>query len=159
MDKPLVLDTDAEGSGGLGAVLCDGASAEWISCSTPSSFAEALMPRKTQIYPLEVLAAAVALRVWRRRLAHRHLVLFVDNTSALSSLRRGSSRQVDVHSLITQVWDDLYDSGFYGIRVLWVPSKLNLADSPSRSLTPATGSRIAARIRWETLIAAVSVRL
>ena len=66
---------------------------------------------------------------------------------------------MDVHSLITQVWDDFYEADFYGIRFLWVPSKLNLSDLPSRGLTPAVGSRVAARIRWEALIEAVSIRL
>ena len=156
---PFILYTDAEGNGGLGAVLADSSGASWFSCSAPSASISAMLPRKTQIFPLEVLAVGAALRIWRARLRGRSLLVFVDNTAALSSLQKGRSRQSDVHGLVTQIWDDLCDSVIVSsIKFLWVPSKLNLADLPSRGSAPVLGTRTASRLRWEDLVASLSKR-
>lgn len=138
---PVILYTDAEGNGGLGAVLADSAGSAWMSCSAPFSTTFGMVPLKTQIYLLEVLAVGVALRVWRRRLRERSVVVFVDNTAALASLQKGRSRQPEVHGLGIRIWDDLCDTiSVSNIKFLWVPSKLNLADLPS--LSSAAYSRI-----------------
>jgi hypothetical protein len=69
---PLVLYTDAEGSGGLGGVLADGENLEFFSCQTPQLFVAALLPRHTQIFPLEVFSCgAMAKEELRRRKPER----------------------------------------------------------------------------------------
>ena len=157
IDDPVVIYTDAEGNGGLGGVISDSATAAWFSSPTPQELLAALIPRKTQIFPLEVLAVAVALKLWRHRLQGRHIIVFVDNTGALAALRKGSSRAPDVHGLITLIWDIIVDS-FSSIKFFWVPSKLNLSDLPSRGLTPILGSRDQVRIRWELFCSALHRR-
>ena len=153
----VILYTDAEGNGGLGAVLADSSGSSWFSCSAPSSATFCMAPRKTQTFPLEVLAVCAALRIWRGRLRGRSVLVFADHTAAMASLRKGRSRQPDVHGLVTRIWDDICDSVMVSsIKFLWVPSKLNLADLPSRGSAPILGSRTAARLRWEDLVAALS---
>ena len=154
---PVILYTDAEGSGGLGGVIDVDNTASWFSASTPDSVTSAMLPRKTQIFPLEVLAVAAALRLWKDKVSGRHLVVFVDNTSALAALRKGSSKVSDVHGLIALTWQQLLSS-VSSVKFFWVPSKLNLSDLPSRGLTPIVGSKECSRIRWETFEHALASR-
>ena len=105
-----MLYTAAEGNGGLGAVLVSPSSSLWFGCPTPSSIISSLLPRKIQIYALEVLAAAAALRLWAHLLHDRHVLAFIDNTAALATLQKGSSRAHDVHGLVSNVWDRLSGS-------------------------------------------------
>ena len=84
----LFLFTDAsfnseDKSGGLGGVLFDssGSVEAWCGCGVPSEVCGMLMSERQQqaIGELETLAVLVALKLWAKALASKHLVVFVDN--------------------------------------------------------------------------------
>ena len=64
-------------------------------------------------------------------LAGKRVVVFIDNTAALNTTIKGWSRRQDANAFVHQVW---LVSARAGIDAQWeyVPSKLNIAGSPSR---------------------------
>jgi hypothetical protein len=57
--------------------------------------------------------------------------LFIDSSTALGTLLRGSSNQKDWNQLVTQFWFSVATSGI--LLGTWrVPSAQNLADAPTR---------------------------
>ena len=149
---PLILYTDAEGSGGLGAVMVNQDSSWWFSARTPDFIVSALAPRKTQINGLELLGVWMALSVWKSALVGRTLLLFVDNTSALAIVIKGSSKSEDLNVLGMAI-RDLCSSLSISLHAFWVPSALNGSDPPSRGSPPfiSTSTPSVARVRWESL--------
>ena len=91
-----------------------------------------LIPRATQIIPYELLAACVALLQWQSlevgKVGIRH---FVDSKPVRGIVVKGCSKQVDLNNIAGMLW---YTAG-KSLQDYWceyVPSKLNLADDPSR---------------------------
>ena len=129
-----VLYTDAEGWGGVGAVLVHVASGacQHIVSSVPRRVQRALLPRRTQINVFELLAVLMALESYGPVLSGCRVVCFVDNKAALGMLVKGWSRADDANAIAAQCW---WTMAALGIEIFWeyVPSKLNLADGPSRS--------------------------
>ncbi len=150
--------TDAEGSGGLGAVLSGDGTSEWCMGTADSRFLEVLSPRKTQIFALETVMVLLATVLWQKKLSGCRVLFFIDNTSTLGCLRKGSSKKVDVHAMVTFFWDF---AALHHIEVhfRWVPSKLNLSDRPSRGKAPIVGSMVPFRCRWNTIILAIEFAL
>ena len=74
------------------------------------------------------------------RVPQLQINLFVDSNVALCTLMRGSSRQVDLNALVSGIWFEVAFCGtlLHGFRV---PSKLNVADIPTRPLDRATDMR------------------
>ena len=128
-----VLYTDAEGRGGTGGVLIIDNEVLWFrSDARPlTESVYKLSPRKTQIVPYEAIAVKQALSKFSHLLLSRKLIMFVDNQSVLGCLRKGRSRKLDVHHIITDILSIL---GTCQIEAVphWVPSALNIADIPSR---------------------------
>ena len=62
--------------------------------------------------------------------------MFIDSIAALGSLLRGSSRQEDWNTLVTELWFRTATEGIL-LGAWWVPSKLNVADAPTRSASKA----------------------
>jgi hypothetical protein len=156
LNFPVILVyTDAEGSGGLGAVFAGIEPFEWFEAQTPLAFTVSLLPRKTQIFALETVTVLLAAKVWMRRLSGSRVIFFVDNTSALGCLRKGSSSSVDVHAVVTLFWD-LAAENHVEAHFRWVPSKLNLSDRPSRGKAPIVGSKVPFRCRWDSIISSVT---
>ena len=131
----ILLYTDASGSGGCGAVLLDGTSSEWFG-SNCSAIHPLLLDRKTQINALELFTVLASLRLWRERCSGRRLALLIDNTTALWAVRNGRSTASDLSALSHAIWFALHKLRAH-ISVFWVPSKLNLADAPSRGRPPS----------------------
>jgi hypothetical protein len=125
---------------------------EWFRSKVPRSVVSLLEPRLTDISALELLAMIVAVRLWHIRLAGRRLVLFVDNTVALACGRKGASRAADLNRLAHHFRLLLKGIGC-SVWLYWVPSKLNLADSPSRGEPPLIGIEVCNVPPW-TLVAA-----
>ncbi|CAE8601583.1 unnamed protein product, partial [Polarella glacialis] len=121
--------------GGLGGLVVSSKIEEWFECSAPKSFINALDIRKTQIFAFETLAVLISLMIWGLRFQGRRIIFFIDNSSALGVLRKGSSKSQDVHSLITEFWD-IAARRHISVFLRWVPSKLNLSDRPSRGVAP-----------------------
>ena len=152
-----VLYTDASGAprNGLGSFLFIDGRYLWSSCSAPSDLLNALEARKTQINPLELCGVLAALWTFENLLMNRHVLVLVDNTTALGSLRSGRSRAEDMNELVFLSHSvaskcDILPSFF------WVPSKLNWADAPSRGLPPRFGTRVDPVCRWDSVIRAIS---
>lgn len=128
-----VLYTDAEGRGGTGGVLILQDEVLWFRSDAKSATESVykLSPRKTQIVPYEAIAVKQALSRFSHLLLGRRLLIFVDNQSVLGCLRKGRSRKLDVHNIITDILSIL---GTCQIEAVphWVPSSLNIADIPSR---------------------------
>ena len=98
----------------------------------PRRVQRALLLRRTQINFLELLAVLVALESCGAVLRGGRVVCFVDNTSALRMIVKGWQRADDANAIAAQCWSFMAD---LGVQVFWeyVPSKINLADGPSRS--------------------------
>ena len=91
---------------------------------------------KTLIMQAEMLAALSALMSDPSAFAGRKVIIFVDNTGALSSLLHGYSSKPDAARLCNLF--HLYAAAIgCSIYFEWVPSKANLADLPSRATIDA----------------------
>ena len=137
---PVFIYTDAEGTGGIGAVLwAADISPFYIQDTIPENIRSRLLPRKTQINAFEVIAVWATIRRIGL-LRNRDVILFIDNTVALQCIRKGDSRVADISSFVQDIWD-ISDSEGIGLFPFWVPSKLNVADPPSRGVAPVIGTR------------------
>ena len=123
----------------------------WFGGFIPESIGKALHPRKTQIFPFEVIAIWAAIMAFKPHLTNRHVLFFVDNQSALASSAKGTTTASDVQEIISSMWDFIQHSGIHAA-FRYVPSKLNLADPPSRGKAPIVGTQVPLRLRWELLL-------
>ena len=128
------LYTDAEGGGGIGAVLFRHNSPTLtFRASLGKQFMRFFRHRKTNIIPLELGALVVAVACFRRSFIGTETVFFVDNQTVLYCCRRGRCRADDVNQLIVILADILSSLGIMPSFV-YVPSKSNIADYPSRGV-------------------------
>jgi len=137
---PIIAYSDAEGSGGLGLVLCLD-SVLWALGSAPSPADLGLLPRKTQIHAYEMLGALAALQTLGPRLRQRRLLLFIDNQSALGVLRKGSCSSAADLTALAAFFHSECRRLHCDVHLFWVPSRLNPADPPSRGSSPGFGSQ------------------
>ena len=152
---PVVLYTDAEGSSGCGAVLSIDGAQLWFQAHIPPEVTSALAFRRTQILAYETLTVWAALSAFRRLLSGRVLLLFIDNKSSLSGIRKGSSSKADIHAIISLIWSVISIHGM-SAHLRWVPSKLNLSDLPSRGKAPICGSRVPLTLSWLPVLNSLS---
>ena len=89
--EPNLIYTDASGKGGLGAVCCSSQATQWVAGQAPKGFCRLLKRRRTQICILETVMVICATRIFASQLSHKSVVFFIDNSSALGALRKGSS--------------------------------------------------------------------
>lgn len=137
-DQPLILYTDASSSSarsGLGFVFIDYRSISLISDALiPASILELfLRSGNTSIINLcELLAIISAFLTLGNRLRNARIIVFIDNTSALSWCIHGVSRHPEAARLTHAL--HLYIASL-GCEVFWeyVPSAANPADLPSRA--------------------------
>jgi len=130
-DKVVTLYTDAEGKGGIGGVLfVDNEKPLQFAFKVPTSFNMLFSHRVTYIIQLELLAVTVALKLFSQSLRGAAVRFFIDNRSVLGSLRKGRSKVEDLNSLVLLTIDKTahIDLCLFS----WIPSKLNVADVPSR---------------------------
>ena len=155
--QPLLLYTDAEGSGSIAGVLISDSSSLWFSAMVPASVTSVLVPRKTQIYMFEILAMLAALIIFKSAVSGHAVVGWIDNQGALGAISKGSSRSPDAHAAVSYLWASLLVD-VVAVKFFWVPSKLNISDAPSRGQAPLMGTQVPARLRWEPLISAIQSR-
>jgi hypothetical protein len=143
-DPPhLVLYTDAEGEGGIGAVLLDpaGAPPRAFASTAPEALCDHLRcSAQTIIEPLETYAALVALASLPG-LDDALVTLYVDNTGTEAALCAGAADNAATNLFAGAVWDICARRGI-GLWVERVASDSNCADLPSRGdsdLGPACG--------------------
>jgi hypothetical protein len=144
---PVIVLSDAEGTGGIGAVLrmpVVGSPLLVWRARMPSRFVASLAPRATQINPFELLAVLFSVSTWCGQLQGREVLFCIDNTVALSVLHKGRSPKKDLNKWVREA-NRLFAAYSINARFVWVPSKLNLGDLPSR------GSEVPGAIEGEVV--------
>ena len=141
VNVPLVIVyTDAEGRGGVGGCMyrdtCDRQLKLYFSDCMDQRFTQLLSERVTQIIPLEAMAVAVAVEVFKVQLAGARCIFLIDNLSVLGSLRKGRCKAPDINRIICAIADRILQLSIVPF-FLWVPSRYNLADAPSRGVSPS----------------------
>ena len=124
--------SDATGGGNLAWVICLPNVRMWATSVVSPAVWRWVQYRKTQVATWELMAAICALHwLHSQQFGDLEVTLFVDNQTALGTLIRGSSRQLDWNALLEDVWLRVARVGtlFYAF---YVPSHLNLADAPTR---------------------------
>ena len=125
--RPCVVYTDACGEGHLGAVLCHPTGV------TTHGHAPRWMYRAGGgIYEWELLAALLGLCLVIRYTKNTPVVLFVDNQAALAALISGNGDSDLANQICGAFWA-LAASAAINVWIEYVPSKLNVADAPSRA--------------------------
>jgi len=147
-NKVVTLYTDAEGKGGIGGVIfVTNEKPFQFAFKVPKVFNEMFSHRMTYIIQLELLAVTVALKLFCHHLTGAAVKFFIDNRSVLGSLRKGRSKVEDLNSLVLMTIDKTahIDQCLFS----WIPSKLNVADLPSRGqlITDITTVDCAAVVR------------
>ena len=105
----------------------------WAAAEVPAEAWSWALPRRNQVTLWELLAALCGVQWFlQQALEYPELVVFIDNTAALHTLLRGSSRQADFNSVLGSVWFDLARANVL-MHAHYVPSALNLADGPTRA--------------------------
>ena len=141
----LTLYADATGDGTL-AWIAQGLSKRVFSRElVPFPLRQWVQRRRQQIATWELVAALCA--VWyflrspaRLSACHLQINLFIDSNVALGTLLRGTSRQSDWNDLVAGIWFEAAAQA--ALLLAWrVPSKLNLADAPTRPETCASELR------------------
>ena len=106
---------------------------------TPLYFFSIFLPKKQYVGQLEALAALAAYTTaaaYRPGMfLGREVVHFVDNTSVIAGLRKGYSSRPDTALILISFWLLITILGC-NPWFEYVPSKLNIADLPSRGDTP-----------------------
>ncbi len=118
-------------SEGLGAILFDGDATLAAAGQCPDEILVGLHARKTQIIPLELLAAAGLMYTFAGAFADRDVIFFIDNQAVCAALGKGASRSDDIQAFITAFHTMIVK---LNVRIWfeWIPSKANPADELSR---------------------------
>ena len=133
---PLVIYTDAEGSGRLGyAVYHNGKLLRWGTSKVTDKVKDHLLPRLTQINAFEVIAAIWAIMNCIDLLANHAVQVYIDNTTAQAILAKETLSAPDLGTITGHFWQ--WAAG-HRLRLEWfrVASKASPADAPSRSGRP-----------------------
>ena len=144
LDLPTVLlYTDAENTARFGVVAQspDG-ELVYLKGRIPQRTRSLLSLRKTNIVAFELIAALIPFLCLQRVLRGHRVVHFIDSTAALACVIRGFSRKPDLACLAGRLWFEACDL-MIDYTAQYVPTKLNLADGPSRddvSLMEALGA-------------------
>ena len=124
--------TDAAGDGHLAFALVHPSLRAWGAATVPKAAWAWAHPRRTQIVLWELVAAVCAVQcLLEHGLADCELILFVDCNPALQALVRGASRQSDLNDIITGFWFQVARAAVL-LHAFRAPSKLNIADGPTR---------------------------
>jgi ribonuclease HI/cell division protein ZapA (FtsZ GTPase activity inhibitor) len=154
---PMLLYTDAEGSGGLGAVLFSHQQSSphsWLFGHAPQDIVARFQSRRTQIVPLEALAVIAAVITWTHLLRGQRVIIMVDNVSVVGALRKGSSRKRDINLIIGAIHMHAlaHDIDLF---VHWVPSRYNIADLPSRGRPPSVQGGESSALCWQSVSSSI----
>ncbi len=136
-DPPVVLYTDASFEPGqpirLGwVVFKPGWQPRGWSCVVPEQQVALWKQRRTQIFPAEVFAVALALVVAEPYFLDSDVLVFIDNEAAVASLVKGNSAEPDIEEMVRRVhWDCYVNSTRAWFE--WVDTAANPADGLSRA--------------------------
>jgi hypothetical protein len=106
---------------------------KWYHASTvaPPAFMAQFCERKQYIGQLELLAAVAVYYSLPSLFIDRHIIHWVDNTSAVAGLIRGYSGVPDSARIVHAFWALAAALGL-DVWFEYVPSEANIADAPSR---------------------------
>ena len=132
----LTLYADATGCGTVAWVAMGLSKRVFSREFVPEPLRQWVQQRQQQIATWELVPALCA--VWyflrspaRLSACHLQINLFIDSNVALDTLLRGTSRQSDWNDLVAGIWFEAAAQA--ALLLAWrVPSKLNLADAPTR---------------------------
>ena len=139
-----VLDEPPWFSKGLGGILWADDTVAACAVECPDELVSGLSKRKTQIIPLELMAAAGMLHTYRHLIAGKDILFFIDNQSVCCALTKGCSRSWDIQ-MMSSAWHLFCLTYHCRIWIEWVPSGDNPADILSRekkSLYPTTSGEV-----------------
>ena len=138
---PMVIFTDAEGWGGVGAVIITTSlsGARYKGGRVPSVVVDALQKRKTQIAAFELVCPAAAAASWEATVRSQRVIFYIDNDSALGIVRKGSSRKADLNRIAFYSHELFHDLHIFPI-FLMVASEYNCSDPVSRGAQAPFGS-------------------
>ena len=105
----------------------------------PKSVQKRWLTRKTQIVPVEMIAAVLALTTFSDRIRNCDMIILIDSEAVEAALVKGYSSKEDLCLLISKFWDEVFD---LKVRVFIdrVSTDSNPADWPSRN-DLATGEK------------------
>ena len=137
---PVTLFTDGEGYGSIGGVLLTheaGGRAFAFSSKVTNRVIRMLHARRNQIALIELLAVLTAVDEFAELLRGRDVRIFIDNVVAEASIRNGYMRRDsrDACVLVAALWQKFLQLQI-NVWVDRVPSRLNIADGPSRPDKP-----------------------
>ncbi len=118
-------------SKGLGGILFDGDSTLAAAAQCPDDILVGLRPRKTQIIPVELLAAAGLMFTFAEAFLDRDVIFFIDNQAVCAALCKGASRSDDIQAFTT-AFHTMVTKLHARVWFEWVPSQANPADELSR---------------------------
>ena len=132
----LTLYADATGHGAVAWVAVCSGQRLFARCVVPVGLRRWVHRRRQQVATWELVAALSA--VWyflespaRVGACNLQINLFIDSNVAVGTLLRGTSRQSDWNDLIEGIWFQAARNA--ALLLAWrAPSKLNLADAPTR---------------------------
>lgn len=124
---PTQIYSDASTSYGMGGVKDD----EILSLPWPEDL------KSNHIGTLELEAAYQVLSHWAHDLRGQHVLLWIDNTQALSAINKGASRIPECRAILHKLARLGLQYGFE-VRAKYIKSKDNPADAPSRGVARTT---------------------
>jgi hypothetical protein len=152
LTHPSLIYTDAEGDGGLGIVWSRGSSQFWWRSHLPQSVFSRLLPRKTQIHFLEAIVVLLAIDhdPWPDSPA----IFMIDNLAVAHNMDSGKSDSPEVNEIVHLFYDRL-SRGSRMAYIWWIPSRLNVADDPSRGKDPVQGVYRSLKINYSKVLIAL----
>ena len=90
-----------------------------MTCVVPQAVIQSWTARTQQIYPGETLCGLLVPWFHGATLRHQDILWFIDNEAAVASLIRGSSSQIDVHTLV-QVAHFLFQRFQIRVWIEWI---------------------------------------
>ena len=133
LPRKVILYSDAEGNGGVAAVAILGEVGFFMKGVVPSRVRRLLVQRKTNIVAFELLIAVAALVSFcPGYLEGAEIDHYIDSKPALSCILKGASSKPDLSDISGRLWFECCHL-MANYKAYYVPSKLNLADGPSRN--------------------------
>jgi len=128
-----VLYTDAECHGKIGVVCAirRAGCCLFARSRVPGRIRRRLQSRATQINVYELLGVLCTLLTFEDQIRGKKIAVFIDNKAALDIVVKGCSRADDANEVVFTIWETVAALGV-DVQWLWVASKSNLADGPSR---------------------------
>lgn len=102
-----------------------------FSATAPPFVVAGPFQKADRIDKLETWTVALGVRCLPET-KNESLLIFIDNTTTLASIRRSRSRNYALNCMVDTIYDEVARRGYSELRVEYVPSDVNIADVWSR---------------------------